>query len=156
MALLVQDCTSHQTYSYKHAPICPAMPPAASNAAASNAVAKLCGCDCHLDADIVDASTTPSGWEQCECVLCGDGRCRVPVSPLLRSADLIERGRWPATLTDMSASPIYCGSCRDHHLLQIRIDAVRRAREKRQNEKAESRPRASRSRSPKHERQQDS
>ena len=113
----------------------------------------LCGCDCAFPAS---ASTAPSGWGLCECVLCGGGRCSVPVSPLLRFAALHDRGLQPKKLADIAASPNYCGDCRDHNLLQIRIAAVRRAREKRQNEQADSVTQAliqrgaSRSRSPKH------
>ena len=120
----------------------------------------VCGCDCHLDGHLV--STEPSGWEQCDCVLCGEDGCRVPVSPLLRIAVLVDRGRLPLNLADIEASPNYCGNCRDHNLLEIRRAAVRRARAKRQNEKAESVSKAmiqrgaSRSRSPMHERSQDS
>jgi hypothetical protein len=122
-------------------------------------VSSLCGCDCHLDGHHALPSIEPFDWEQCDCVLCGEDRCRVPVSPMSRLAVFVERGRVPRNLADIDASPNYCESCRDHNLLEIRRAAVRRARTNRQNEKVKSLTKAmiqrgaSRSRSPMQNRQ---
>ena len=101
----------------------------------------VCGCNCHPGVRLV--STEPCdpclGWEQCNCVLCGEDGCRRLVSPLLRLAVLVDRGRPPQNIAaELEGSPNYCGDCRDHNLLEIRRAAVRRARAKRQKEKAES------------------
>ncbi len=68
---------------------------------------------------------------QCDCLLCGEGRCKKFVSPVLKEAVIRERGIRPQNLESWDATPCYCGECRDENLLEIKRQAVRRAREKR-------------------------
>ena len=125
----------------------------------------LCGCACDLgdgQFSSTEQCTPCLGWERCDCVLCGEDGCRNLVSPVRRMAVLAERGIQPQNVADIEASPNYCGDCRDHCLLEIRRAAVLRSRAKRQLEEAESKTKAmiqrgaSRSRSPLHEKTQES
>lgn len=90
-----------------------------------------CGCDCGAALSKPELSEVFS--VQCECTFCGpcDGlgnrRCSIALSPVILMATALERGM--KTLTEIQ--PCYCGDCREFCVLQIRIAAVKRARNKR-------------------------
>ena len=98
-----------------------------------------CGCDCGCD-DKVRVDFGPLSAEPlpcndlCECTFCGpcDGfgnrRCTERISRLIMMATTaIDRG----VGLKCRPQPAYCGQCREYCLLQIRRDAVLRARRKR-------------------------
>ena len=92
----------------------------------------LCGCDCELQGPLVGDAGCEDGWARCDCVRCGGGRCSILVSPVAKAGWLVhKRGRTPMTLQEIEASPRYCGDCIDHHHLEIKQNAVHRARRKR-------------------------
>ena len=139
---------------------CSAMPPKTLNAAEQNC---SCGCDCHLDEGGARKELTPchvdDGMVQCDCLLCGGGRCKNHVSPLLKLAVIQDRGIRPQNLQSWDATPCYCGECRHENLLEIRRQAVRRARENRKaasktQADSKTQPEGTRSRSPKRDRPQ--
>ena len=100
----------------------------------ANAKEKVCGCACGIEPhyDLEVPSQLASGLRQCECRLCGPGRCSVRVHPMLfLSQAFIQKGSCAASI---SPFPILCDHCGEHFLLQQRREAVRRARCKRKRD----------------------
>ena len=66
---------------------------------------------------------------QCECRLCGPGRCPQKLHPFNFMFRCLERMGSAGALLEM---PFLCADCGEHFLLQRRKEAVRRSRQKRQ------------------------
>ena len=100
----------------------------------ANAKEEVCGCACGIGAryDLEVPIELASGLRQCECRLCGPGRCSVDVHPIcFLSQALIQKGSCVASI---SPFPILCEDCGEDFLLQQRREAVRRARCKRKRD----------------------
>ena len=102
---------------------------------AASAKEEVCGCACGTEAFITGLEVPielASSLRQCECRLCGPGRCIVDVPPFcFQTQASIQKGSCAASI---SPFPILCDHCGEHFLLQQRREAVRRARCKRKRD----------------------
>ena len=111
--------------------------------------APLCRCDCGLfmSDDSASSITLDLGWTKCECRFCGTHEgCTVACSEVLRYTIAVDRGkgdefsqacpslRGSEDLTDSfkASHPKFCADCMEHGLLQLKLDAVLRARKRRE------------------------
>ena len=115
--------------------------------------ASPCGCDCGLftsdetSDETTSTSSLAGGWTNCECRFCGTNQaCTVPCSEITRYFTALSRGKYHEFTEacrafrgledfteDFKANhPKFCGDCIDHGLLQLRVEAVRRAKKRRE------------------------
>ena len=119
--------------------------------------APLCGCDCGLfmSDETASSSILDVGWTNCECRFCGTNQaCTVACSEVLRYSIALSRGkhheftqacrsfrgREDFTEDFKASHPKFCGDCIDHGLLQLRVEAVRRAKKRREEFANDNKP----------------
>ena len=92
-----------------------------------------CRCLCE-DFRTDDQQVDGIEWHKCACTKCGrPGRgCDVTISVIAIGWIAAMRGKeLPTSLLDASNHPGFCDDCLDHNLLELRKQAVIRARQKR-------------------------
>ena len=93
-----------------------------------------CECDCVLHIDPILLLQIPANRVQCECMLCQGGQCRVLISPLNKTVVEEAAVRQSGSCGSNDMVPTLCEDCKEHYLLDLRRQAVKRARDKRKTE----------------------
>ena len=93
--------------------------------------AQACGCSCDSHISLEVRGELAAEFQQCQCRLCGPGRCAQWLHPFNFMFRCLERMGSAGAPLEM---PFLCADCGEHFLLQRRREAVRRSRRKRQTE----------------------
>ena len=93
-----------------------------------------CECACVLHTDAVPVCDIPASWDRCECLQCPGGRCKLLISPLNKFFLEVEAARQSGSCGSNDMVRTLCGDCREHYLLDLKRQAVKRARDKRKAE----------------------
>ena len=113
-----------------------------------------CGCDCGNGDRLAFGAPDDEFPLQCHCTCCGPGpantrRCTVWLHPVVLAVTQLMRGRTIPGASNAEAlqhTPVFCEDCREYQLLELRREAVKSARRKRNGEQNKASRELSRSR----------
>ena len=125
-----------------------------SRAFLEQAILCACECDCSDWDDLAENGQDDGGWLRCSCISCGPPsaqgarRCLQRLSPVKTFYQhLVVRGKQPPTDTSSCSSMLtFCSPCDEKNLLELRKQAVVRARNRRKANESFTRRERSRSR----------